>query len=70
MVSSEPSISAEILNHLFAVKNMKPATAAGYRAAIADHFGQEVSKCLNLNRLIASFYWISLGSVFSPHGFD
>ena len=47
---------SRILNHLFAIKNLKPATTAGYRAAIADHFGQEVSKCLNLNRLIANFY--------------
>ena len=61
MVSSEPTISniAEFLNHLFTVKNLKPATIAGYRTAISDnlgHFGQEVSKSLNLNRLIASFY--------------
>ena len=61
MVSSEPTISniAEFLNHLFTFKNLKPATIAGYRTAIADHlrhFGQEVSKSLNPNRLIASFY--------------
>ena len=48
-----------ILNHLFTVKNLKPATIAGYRTAIADHlgpFGQEVGKSLHLNRLLASFY--------------
>ena len=61
MVSSEPTISkiADFLNHLFTVKNLKPATIAGYRTAIADHlgyFGLEVSKSLDLNRLIASFY--------------
>ena len=61
MVSSEPTISkiADFLNYLFTVKNLKPATIAGYRTAIADHlghFGQEVSKSLDLNRLIASFY--------------
>ena len=61
VVSAEPSISdiAEFLNHLFTVKNLKPATIAGYRTAIADHlgpFGQEVGKSLHLNRLLASFY--------------
>ena len=61
VVSSEPTISniADFLNHLFTVKNLKPAAMAGYRTAIADHlgrFGQEVSKSLDLNRLIASFY--------------
>ena len=61
VVSSEPTISkiADFLNYLFTVKNLKPATIAGYRTAIADHlghFGQEVSKSLDLNRLIASFY--------------
>ena len=58
MVSTEPSISdiAEFLNHLFTVKNLKPATIAGYRTAIADHLGQEVGKSLHLNRLLASFY--------------
>ena len=61
MVSAEPSTSdiEEFLNHLFAVKNLKPATIAGYRTAIADHlgpFGQEVGKSLHLNRLLASFY--------------
>ena len=61
VVSAEPSISdlAEFLNHLFTVKNLKPATFAGYRTAIADRlgpFGQEVGKCLHLNRLLASFY--------------
>ena len=53
VVSTEPSISdiAEFLNHLFTVKNLKPATIAGYRTAIADHlgpFGQEVGKSLHL----------------------
>ena len=61
VVSSKPTISkiADFLNHLFTVKNLKPATIAGYRTAIADHLGhlgQEVSKSLDLNRLIASFY--------------
>ena len=61
VVSSEPTISkiADFLNHLFTVKNLKPATIAGYKTAIADHLGhlgQEVSKSLDLNRLIASFY--------------
>ena len=61
VVSTEPSISdiAEFLNHLFTVKNLKPATIAGYRIAIADHlgpFGQEVGRSLHLNRLLASFY--------------
>ena len=61
MVSSKPTISkiADFLNYLFTVKNLKPATIAGYRTAIADHlghFGEEVSKSLDLNRLIASFY--------------
>ena len=60
VVSSEPSILdiAELLNHLFTVKNMKPATIAGYRTAIADHlgpFGEEVGKSLHLNRLLASY---------------
>ena len=60
-VSTEPSISdiAEFLNHLFTVKNLKPATIAGYRIAIADHlgpFGQELDRSLYLNRLLASFY--------------
>ena len=61
VVSAEPSISdiAEFLNHLFTVKNLKPATIAGYRTAISDHlgpFGLEVSKSIHLNRLLASFY--------------
>ena len=61
VVSTEPSISdiAEFFNHLFTVKNFKPATIAGYRTAIADHlgpFGLEVGKTLHLNRLLASFY--------------
>ena len=61
MVSAEPSTSGieEFLNHLFTVKNLKPATIAGYRTAIADHlgpFGQEVGESLHLNRLLASFY--------------
>ena len=40
-------------------KNLKPATIAGFAAAIADHlylFGQELSKSLDLNRPIASVY--------------
>ena len=61
VVSAEPSISdiAEFLNHLFTVKNLKPATIAGYRTAISDHlgpFGLEVGKSIHLNRLLASFY--------------
>ena len=61
VVSTEPSISdiAEFLNHLFTVKNLKPATIAGYRTAISDHlgpFGLEVGKSIHLNRLLASFY--------------
>ena len=47
------------MNYLFTVKNLKPATIAGYRTAIADHlglFGQEVGKSWHLNRLLASFY--------------
>ena len=51
--------NCRFLEYLFTVKNLKPATIAGYRTAIADHlghFGQEVSKSLDLNRLIASFY--------------
>ena len=61
MVSSEPTISniAEFLNYLFTVKNLRPASVAGYRTAIVDHlghFGQEVSKSLDLDRLLASFF--------------
>ena len=61
VVGTEPSTSdiAEFFNHLFTVKNLKPATIAGYRTAIADHlgpFGQEIGKSLHLNRLLASFY--------------
>ena len=46
VVSAEPSISdiAEFLNHLFTVKNLKPAIIAGYRTAIADHLGLLVRK--------------------------
>ena len=47
------------LNHLFTVKNLKPATIVGCRTAIADHlgpFGLEVGKSMHLNRLLASFY--------------
>ena len=47
------------MNHLFTVKNLKPATIAGYRTARVDHlefFGREVGKSLHLNRLLASFY--------------
>ena len=49
---------AEFLNYLFTVKNLKPATIAGYRTAIADALGSQgelISKSLELNRLIASF---------------
>ena len=53
------SRTADLLTHLFTIKNLKPATIADYRMAIPDHLGlfdQEVDKSLDLNRLIASFY--------------
>ena len=49
---------AEFLNYMFTVKNLKPATITSYRTAIADALGSQgelISKCLDLNRLIASF---------------
>ena len=45
--------------YLFKEKNLKPSTIAGYRTAIADRLGlkgEEFSKSLELNRLLASFY--------------
>ena len=50
---------AQFLNYLFSEKNLNPATITGYRTAIADGLGlagQAISKSLELNRLIASFY--------------
>ena len=50
---------ANFLNYLFKEKNLKPSTIAGYRTAIADGLdlkGEEFSKSLELNRLLASFY--------------
>ena len=50
---------ADFLHYLFTEKNLKPATIAGYRTAIADKLGslgQQFSKSFELNRLIASFY--------------
>ena len=58
---SDPTIPdiANFLNYLFKEKNLKPSTIAGYRTAIADGLGlkgEDVSKSLELNRLLASFY--------------
>ena len=56
--SSVPQI-ADFLCYLFEEKQLKPATIAGYRTAIADHLGSDgsiVSQSRELNRLIASFY--------------
>ena len=58
---SDPTIPdiANFLNCLFKEKNLKPLTIAGYRTAIADGLGlkgEEVTKSLELNRLLASFY--------------
>ena len=49
VVISEPTTSniADFFIPLLSIKNLKPATIAGYRTAIADHlghFGQDVSK--------------------------
>ena len=43
---------------MFTEKNLKPTTIAGYRTAIADHLGSDfdISKNLELNRLLASFH--------------
>ena len=58
---SDPTIPeiANFLNYLFKEKSLKPSTVAGYRTAIADGLGlkgEDVSKSLELNRLLASFY--------------
>ena len=56
--SSVPQI-ADFLCYLFEQKQLKPATIAGYRTAIADHLGSDgsiVSQSRELNRLIASFH--------------
>ena len=50
---------AIFLNYLFKEKGLKPSTIAGYRTAIADGLGlkgEDVSKSLELNRLLSSFY--------------
>ena len=56
----QPSLSsiADFFTYLFTEKNLKPATIAGYRTAIADHLGSDfdISKNLELNRLLASFH--------------
>ena len=57
---SDPTIPdiANFLNYLFKEKNLKPSTIAGYRTSIADGLGlkgEDVSKSLELNRLLASF---------------
>ena len=54
------SSTADFLTYLFNEKNLKPTTIAGYRTAIADHFGPggiEISHSFELNRLISSFLW-------------
>ena len=58
---SDPTIPeiANFLNYLFKEKSLKPSAIAGYRTAIADGLGlkgEDVSKSLELNRLLASFY--------------
>ena len=58
---SDPTIPdiANFLNYLFKEKALKPSTIAGYRTAIADGLGlkgEDVSKSLQLNRLLSSFY--------------
>ena len=56
----QPSLSsiADFLTYLFTEKNLNPTTIAGYRTAIADHVGSDfdISKNLELNRLLASFH--------------
>ena len=56
----QPSLSsiADFLAYLFTEKNLKPTTIAGYRTAIANHLGCDfdISKNLELNRLLASFH--------------
>ena len=48
----------DFLAYLFSDKKLKPTTIAGYRMAIADHLGSDfdISKNLELNRLLASFH--------------
>ena len=58
---SNPTVPevADFLNCLFKERNLKPSTIAGYRTAIADGLGvkgEQISKSLELNRLLASFY--------------
>ena len=55
---SSLSSVADFLAFLFTEKSLKPATIAGYRTAIADHLGSDfdISKNLELNRLVASFH--------------
>ena len=58
---SNPTIPeiADFLNCLIKERNLKPSTIAGYRTAIADGLGvkgEQISKSLELNRLLASFY--------------
>ena len=56
----QPSLSsiADFLQYMFSEKNLKSSTIAGYRTAIADHLGSDfdISKNLELNRLLASFH--------------
>ena len=56
----QPSLSsiADFLAYLFTEKNLKPTTIAGYRTAIADHLRSDfdISKSLELNRLLVSFH--------------
>ena len=56
----QPSLSsiADFLEYLFTDKRLKPTTIAGYRTAIAGHSGSDfdISKNLELNRLLASFH--------------
>ena len=57
--SSQSLLSQIYQIFLSTFKNLKPATIAGFAAAIADHlylFGQELRKSLDLYRPIASVY--------------
>ena len=59
MVISEPTIKYSRFFYPLTIIYLKPATIAGFAATIADHimsFGQKLSKSLDLNRPIASFY--------------
>ena len=58
---SDPTIPdiANFLNYLFKEKGLKPSTISGHRTAIADGLGlkgEDVSKSLELNRLLSRFY--------------